>query len=161
MSEISLVKQLSGPECLDSMLSELRKKLRMNGRFQSHMAYPGYRAVLHLEFYPAASYIPSAEQTVEVENIPTAPDQTPKSVLVSDTPTVDEKVEIPVRSPNQVREDSEMPTPVLTQDAQGNPVEKWIKKPGRPPKNKYKGGSVAEGTEPLVTMVPTTIPVER
>jgi hypothetical protein len=156
MSEVSLVKQLSGPECLDSCLFELRKALRMNGRFSSHMAYPGFRAELAFKFYPAASYIPPVEQTVEVWNVPTAPDQTPKNVAVSQTAAVDVTVEIPIRPPNQVREDSDMPTPTLTQDEAGNQVEKWVNRKGGRPKNKVKGG---EGREPVVTMVPTAIPV--
>src|SRR5271165_5909423 len=99
MAEVSLVKQLSGPETLDSMLHELRSKLRMNGRFSSHMAYPGYHAVLKLEFYPAASYIPSFEQTVEVDTVPS-------DAVLSQTATVNETIHIPVRPPNEVREDA-------------------------------------------------------
>ena len=112
MPEISIPKQLSGPEALDSMMFELRQKLRMNGRFASHMAYPGYRAVLKIEFYPAASFIPSAEQEVEVNTVP-------DGAVLSQTATVAEVVEIPVRPPNQVREEAEMPTPVLSQNAEG------------------------------------------
>ncbi|HWF62926.1 MAG TPA: hypothetical protein VN666_21820 [Nitrospira sp.] len=151
--EVSLPKQLSGPEALESILFELRKKWRMNGRFQPHMAYPGYRARVTLEYYPAASFIPAIEQTVEL-------DTAPEGSVVSQTATVEETVEIPVRPPNQVREESDMPTPVLTQDEQGNNVEKWVKRSGRVPKNKVKGGHV-HGGEPEVTMVPTAIPVGK
>src|ERR1700679_538658 len=101
MGEISLPKQLSGPESLDSMLYELRQKLRMNGRFSSHMAYPGYRAVLKLEFYPAASFVPEVIQTIEVDKVFSGFD----GIILSQSPTVTETVEIPVRPPNQVRED--------------------------------------------------------
>lgn len=150
MADISLVKQLSGSEALDSMLAELRKKLRLHGRFQSHMAYAGYRAEISVKFYPAASFIPPIEATAEIESIPAG------SVL-SQTATVDESVEIPVRSPNQVREDADMPTPIMVQDEHGNPVEKWVNRKGKVPKNKVKGGE--SGREPAVTMVPTAIPV--
>jgi transcriptional regulator with XRE-family HTH domain len=152
MAEISLAKQLSGPEAMDSLLQELRQKLRMNGRFSSHMAYPGYRAVIKLEFYPAASFIPPLEQDFELGTVPTG-------AVLSQTATVVEEITIPVRPPNAVREHAEMPTPVLTQDENGNPVEKWVHKKGKVPKNKYKGGDVSEGSEPMVTMVPTAIPV--
>lgn len=152
MAEISLVKQLSGPEALDSMLHELRNKLRMNGRFGSHMAYPGYRAEISVKFYPAASAIPPIEQLIELDTVPT-------DSIVSQTATVTETVEIPVRPPNQVREDADMPTPVMVMDENGNPMEKWVKRKGKVPRNKYKGGDVREGTEPMVTMVPTAIPV--
>lgn len=146
MSEISLPKQLSGPEALDSMLHAIRQKLRMNGRFQSHMAYPGYRAEVLVKFYPAASFIPVVVQSVEVDN------QSSSGLVMSETATVEETVEIPVRSPNQVREEADMPTPVLAQDEHGNPVEKWVKRKGGPKKNTAKGGHV-NGGEPAVTMV--------
>lgn len=151
MAEISLVKQLSGPEALDSLLFEVRNKLRMNGRFSSHMAYPGYRAEISIKFYPEASFVPPVEQDIDI-------DRTTNAVL-SQTATVNETVSIPVRSPNKTREDADMPTPVLAQDQNGNPVEKWVNRKGKVPKNKYKGG-VAEGSEPAVTMVPTAIPVD-
>jgi hypothetical protein len=152
MAEISIPKQLSGPEALDSMLAELRKKLYMNGRFQSHMAYAGYRAEITVKFYPAASFIPPVEQEIEVEaqNGFRGFD----GVVISETATVDEQLEIPVRPPNQVREDADMPTPVLTHDDKGGTVEKWVKR-GKTPKNKVNGGNV--GKEPLQTMVPTAI----
>ena len=151
MADISLVKQLSGSEALDSMLAELRKKLRMNGRFASHMAYSGYRAEVTVRFYPAATFIPPIEQEIELQSIPS-------DAVLSQTATVNETVEIPVRSPNQVREDADMPTPVLAQDEHGNPVEKWVNRKGKVPKNVTKGGSVGKG--PAVTMVPTVIPVD-
>jgi hypothetical protein len=116
------------------------------------MAYPGYRAEITVKFYPAASFIPPIEQEVSIDTVP-------KDAIVSQTATVQETVEIPVRPPNQVREESDMPTPVLSQDQNGNPVEKWVKHKGRVPKNKVKGGDV--GKEPAVTMVPTEIPAEK
>jgi hypothetical protein len=153
MGEVSLVKQLSGTEALESMLAELRKRLSRNCRFDAHMAYAGYRAEISVKFYPAASFIPPAEQEIEV-------DQVQEGAVLSQTATADVTVEIPVRPPNQVREEADMPTPVLSQDANGNPVEKWVKKPGRAPRNKIKGGHV-DGGEPSVTMVPTAIPVSK
>ena len=152
MAEISLPKQLSGSEALESVLAELRKKLRTNGRFQPHMAYAGYRAEVTVKFYPAASFIPPIEQVVEVDTVP-------DGAVVSQAATVEQTVEIPVRPPNQVREEADLPTPVLTQDANGSPVEKWVKRKGAIPKNKVKGGNV--GPEPMQTMVPTAIPVEK
>ena len=146
MADISLTKQLSGSEALDSMLSELRKKLRMNGRFAQHMAYSGYRAEISLKFYPAVSFIPPIEQEIEITNIPDG------ASTLSQTATVEEKIEIPVRPPNQVREDADMPTPILTQDEHGYPVEKWVQRKGGVPKNKVRGGD-----GPMQTMVPTAI----
>lgn len=152
MVEISLPKQLSGPEVVESILAELRKKLRVNGRFHPHMAYAGYRAEVQVKFYPAASLIPPANYRVELE-------QVPSGATLSESATVEAEVEIPVRPPNKVREEAGLPTPVLTQDNQGNAVEKWVHRKGQVPKNKVRGGNVGE--EPAVTMVPTTIPVGK
>ena len=149
MAEISLAKQLSGPEALESLLHEVGKKLAGNGRFATHMAYPGYRAEVSVRFYPSASFIPEMEASVEVDTVP-------DGAIVSHTATVDETIEIPVRPPNRVREDADMPTPILSQDEHGNPVERWVKRKGKIPKNKVKGGE----TDSVVTMVPTAIPVE-
>ena len=80
----------------------------------------------------------------------------PENCVLSQTATVVEKVEIPVRPPNQVREDADMPTPVLVEE-NGIPVEKWVSRKGKVPKNKVRGAHL--GPEPVVTMVPTAIPV--
>jgi hypothetical protein len=136
---------------LDSILHALRQKLRMNGRFASHMAYAGYRAEIGIKFYPTASFVPPIEQSIELDTVPTG-------AVVSQTATVDESLEIPVRPPNKVREDADMPTPVLTQDENGNPVERWVNRKGQIPKNRVKGGEV--GSEPLQTMVPTAVVAE-
>jgi hypothetical protein len=143
MADISLTKQLSGSEALESMVLELRKKLRGNGRFAQHMAYSGYRAEITVKFYPAVSFIPPVEQVVEIDTVPTGS-------TLSQTATVEETVEIPVRPPNQVREDADMPTPILTTDEHGYPVEKWVNRKGGVPKNKVRGGN-----GPMQTMVPT------
>lgn len=154
MAEISLPKQLSGPEALESLLFEIGKALGRNGRFASHMAYSGYRAEVDVRFYPAASFIPPVDQSIEIDTVQ-------KDATVSQTATVDQTIEIPVRPPNKVREDANMPTPVLTMDAQGNMVERMVKRANQVPvpKNKVHGGSV--GYEPALTMVPTTIPVKK
>lgn len=154
MPEVSLAKQLSGTEALDSMLAALRSKLALNGRFHSHMAYSGYRAILRLEFHPAMSFIPSVDQTVEVENLA-------QGDVLAALPTVDVTVEIPIRPPNQVREESDMKTPVMALNEKGEMVEKWVHKGGKPPKNK-KGASLGrEGDTPLQTMVPTAFATEK
>jgi hypothetical protein len=154
--DVSIPKQLSGPEALDSMLHEVRKVLWTNGRFGPNMAYPGYRAEITVKFYPAASFIPAVEQEFKVEGGFIGFD----GVVLSETPTVTDVIEIPIRPPNKVREDSGMPTPILTQDANGQTIEKWVKGTHNgPKKNKVVGGHV--GPEPLVTMVPTSIPVAK
>ena len=42
-------------------------------------------------------------------------------------PMVTEHVEIPVRPPNQVREEADMPQPVLVTDSKGQGHEEWKK----------------------------------
>jgi len=132
-TEVSVAKPLSGTEALDSVLYELRRLLSRDGRFQSHMAYQAFRAVLDFKFYPAVGFTPPVERSLEI----TQGDQSD----VEEIPTVEEHLEIPVRPPNQVREEAEMPTPVLVTDALGKTEEKWVKRgPGRPRKNVVMGG---------------------
>ena len=153
MAQVSLAKTLSGPEALDSMLHEVRNKLRMNGRFLPHMAYPGYRAVVKVEFYPAASFIPDVQQTVEVQGGFIGFD----GIVLSETATVDTTIEIPVRPPNQVREEADMPLPVLADDGKGGTVEKWVKGKQAPKTAaKLRPGI---GPEPALTLTPTALPV--
>ena len=155
MAEISLAKGLTGREALDSMMFEVRQKLAMHGRFGVNMNYPGYRAEVSVKFYPAASFVPPLENELTVEHLTGAPGE-----VVSQTATVTETVEIPIRPPNAVREAADLPTPVLTQDSAGNTVEKWVKrKPGAVPKNKVRGAHL--GPEPAVTMVPTAIVAQK
>lgn len=142
MAEISLAKQLSGTESLESLLYEIRRKLQLNGRFAPHMAYPGFRAEISLRFYPSASFIPAIEQDFEIDTVP-------EGAIVSESPTVDVSIDLPLRPPNQVREESDMPTPILTQDENGNPLEKWVKRKGNIPKNSDKGE-----LDSVITMVP-------
>jgi hypothetical protein len=47
----------------------------------------------------------------------------------------DEKVVIVERPPNQVREEADMPTPVLVTAADGQASEKWVKKGAAPKQN--------------------------
>ena len=105
----------------------------------SHVAYSGFHAVIDFKFRPSMSFVPDVEREVVVQE----GDQTE----LLDEPTVTEKVEIPKRPPNQVREEAEMPQPVLVTDGQGQSHEEW-KKPGKTPKqpsvpkhNKVKGAA--------------------
>lgn len=154
MAEISLAKGLTGKEALDSMLHQVRQKLSMHGRFGVNMNYPGYRAVVRVEFYPAAAFVPPLEHELSVESLTGKPGE-----IVSQVAVVDETIEIPIMPPNRVREAAGMPTPVLTHDNAGNLVEKMVYRKPQPPKNVVRGGNL--GPEPAVTMVPTVIPVPK
>jgi len=133
-TEVSIPKPLSGAECLESLFAALRAALMKDDRFGSHMAYPGFRAVLDLKFYPHQSYIPDMERTLEVVE---------GEIGVEGTP-ITASVDLPVRPPNQVREEAGLPQPVLVTDGKGNSEEKWVKKGTMPPsvkvpKNKVMG----------------------
>lgn len=121
MKEISLAKLLSGNEVLESILYEMRQKLSRNSRFQQNMAYPAYRAEIKIRLFPSSAFIPPAEYDILAE-------ERPDGCEVSSVPSVEETIEVPVRPPNQVRVESELPLPVLSQDEKGNPVEKWVRK---------------------------------
>lgn len=115
-AEISIAKQLSGPECLDSCIATLRNALVKDDRFMPHMAYHGYTAEIAFKFTPYNSFAPPVDRVVSVFNgdLSTDPEA---SVTVN--------LEIPLRSPNVVREEAELPTPVLVTDGKGNTHEEW------------------------------------
>jgi hypothetical protein len=134
-SEVSIAKPLSGTESLDACLNSLRIALSKDDRFSSHMAYTGFRAVIDFKFYPVMTFVPDVERVVEVTEGEGEPET---------EPTVTETVEIPVRPPNQVREEADMPQPVLVTDSKGQGHEEWKRvakasPKGAVPKNKIRG----------------------
>ena len=132
-SEVSIAKDLSGTEALDSILAELRRILSMDGRFHSHKGYRGDRAKIRFEFYPAVGFTPPIEgRELALEN----GDLTD----VEENPTVDEEISVPMRPPNQVREEAGMPLPVLVTDNDGKSHEKWVQPKGDRPRNTVRGG---------------------
>ena len=134
-TEVSIAKPLSGTESLDACLTSLRAALAKDDRFSSHMAYTGFRAVIDFKFYPVMTFVPDIERTVEVVEGEGEPEK---------EPTVVETLEIPVRPPNQVREEADMPQPVIVTDSKGQGHEEWKKvaksaPKGSVPKNKIRG----------------------
>ena len=127
--EVSIAKQLAGNECLDSCMFELRKALAQDDRFSRHMSYPGFKAVIEFKFYPHQSYIPDIERTVQVEHNFTGFD----GVDFVESPDISKKIEIPVRAPNSVREETGLAQPVLVTDNKGQTHEEWKKVGSRPP----------------------------
>jgi hypothetical protein len=126
-SEVSIAKHLSGPEVLESILHSFRAAMNKDDRFMSHVAYSGYHAEVDFHFYPAMSFVPPLERNIRTEdgdlsNLQTVPE------------TV--KLEIPLRPPNEVREDADMPLPVLVTHSDGRQEEKWVKKGKAPKQNK-------------------------
>lgn len=126
MTETSIAKPLSGPECLDSCLDALRKALSKDDRFSSHMAYSGFRAIIQFKFYPQLSFVPAIERGLTVEE--------GEHNDIAESPTVDETVELPLRPPNQVREEAKLAQPILVSDGQGRSHEEWVKRDGPVPK---------------------------
>jgi hypothetical protein len=116
-SEVSIAKPLSGPECLESCLHALRMALSRDDRFMNHVAYTGFTATIDFKFRPSMSFVPDVERTVIVEE----GDQTE----LEKEPTVEARVELTQRPPNQVREEAGMKQPVLVTDGQGNSREEW------------------------------------
>ena len=130
-TEVSIAKDLSGTEALDSILFELRRILSMDGRFHSHKAYRGYRAKVRFEFYPAVGFTPPIERDLVLENGDLED--------IEESPTVDETLAVPMRPPNQVREEADMPTPVMVTDNEGRTHEKWVNGKGARPRNTAGG----------------------
>ncbi len=129
--ERSIPKRLSGGEALDSLMAEIYKRLCNHGHFHSHKAYQGYLAKVTVEFKPAMSFAPPLTDEFEIDQLDpgVAPDGDPLTVVV----------DIPMRPPNQVREEAGMDLPVEVEE-NGMKVEKWVKpskfrgktKPGTP-----------------------------
>lgn len=148
--ERSIAKRLSGGEALDSLCHQIRQKLAPRFRspadldvlmrgiwnrlarhedFHSHRGYHGYAATVRvrakdgeagvvLDFRPAMSY----------GRPPLHDNFTLPANCAFDGVTI----EIPVRPPNAVRTEAEMPLPVQVEE-QGQIVEKMV------PAAKYKG----------------------
>ncbi len=141
-SEVSIAKPLSGTECLDACMSSLRTALGKDDRFSTHMAYSGFRAVIDFKFMPSMTFVPDVERTVEVVDGDMVGAELTADMVNS--PTFGMIVEIPVRPPNQVREEAKMPQPVLVTDSKGQAHEEWktvgkAPKNAAVPKNKMKG----------------------
>ena len=126
-SEVSIAKPLSGTECLEAILYKIRETFSKDERFFGHMAYTGFTAEVVFNFYPQNSFIPPIERIMHIE--------VGEPVDVEDYDAKDEVVSLPLAPPNKVREDSDLPTPVLVTHNDGTFEEKWIKRRGRPPKN--------------------------
>jgi hypothetical protein len=124
-SEVSIAKPLSGPECLEACLYALKTALSKDDRFMNHVAYTGFTASIDFKFRPAMSFVPDVERTVDVG----AGDQS------NIGPETTEHIEIAKRPPNQVREEADMPQPVLVTDGQGQSREEWKKTSKAVPKN--------------------------
>ena len=141
--EKSIPKRLSGSEALDSLMDGIYKRLVAHGHFQSHKAYQGYGATVKIEFRPARSFSPPLTDDFVVEDLE------PGAEL--ENPYVD-IIEIPVRPPNQVREEAGLDMPVHVEEA-GQIVERFI------PPAKYKGRLKPTGKKPSTANMDTpTVP---
>ncbi len=139
-TEKSIPKRLSGDEALESLMGEIYKRLYNHGHFHSHKAYQGYSAKVTVEFRPAMSFTPPLTDEFEVSNLPSSADLDAVSEelrIAEATETI--TIDIPVRPPNQVREENGMDLPVHIEE-EGILKEKWVKpskfrgktKPGTP-----------------------------
>ena len=139
-TEKSIAKRLSGDEALESLMGEIYKRLFNHGHFHSHKAYQGYSAKVTIEFRPAMSFTPPLTDEFVVENLPSAEDlDAVAEELRLKAATEPITIEIPVRPPNQVREENNMDLPVHVEE-DGILKEKWVRpskfrgktKPGTP-----------------------------
>lgn len=121
--EKSIPKRLSGSEALQSLMDGIYKRLCAHGHFHSHKAYQGYSATVKIDFRPARSFSPPLTDDFTVDDVD------PGAELAEG---ITETIEIPVRPPNQVREDAGLDMPVQTEE-NGQIVERFI------PQAKYKG----------------------
>ena len=146
--EKSIPKRLSGTEALDSLMDGIYKRLCAHGHFHSHKAYQGYSATVKIDFRPARSFSPPLTDDFTVEDLE------PGAELADG---ITETIEIPVRPPNQVREDAGLDMPVQTEE-NGQLVERFISPA------KYKGrlkGQPRLSTANMNTpAVPGTNPVD-
>ena len=141
--EKSIPKRLSGNEALDSIMEAIYKRLSAHGHFHSHKAYQGYSATVKLDFRPARSFSPPLTDDFLVE------DYSPEADLGD---PITETIEIPVRPPNQVREEAGLDMPVQIEE-RGQLVERFI------PPAKYKGRLKPNGKKPSTASMDTpTVP---
>jgi hypothetical protein len=141
--EKSIPKRLSGNEALDSIMEAIYKRLSAHGHFHSHKAYQGYSATVKLDFRPARSFSPPLTDDFLVE------DYSPEADLGD---PITETIEIPVRPPNQVREEAGLDMPVQVEE-RGQLVERFI------PPAKYKGRLKPNGKKPSTASMDTpTVP---
>ena len=145
--EKSIPKRLSGSEALESIMEAIYKRLSAHGHFHSHKAYQGYSATVKIDFRPARSFSPPLTDDFTVEDLE------PEADLGEPVADI---IEIPVRPPNQVREEAGLDMPVQTEE-HGQLVERFI------PQAKYKGrlrGQPKPSTSSMdVPTVPGTSPV--
>jgi hypothetical protein len=130
--EKSIPKRLSGSEALDSIMEAIYKRLSAHGHFHSHKAYQGYSATVKLDFRPARSFSPPLTDDFVVDDLE------PDAELAEG---IAETVDIPVRPPNQVREEAGLDMPVQTEE-HGQLVERFI------PPARYKGRLKPNGRKP-------------
>ena len=141
--EKSIPKRLSGNEALESIMEAIYKRLSAHGHFHSHKAYQGYSATVKLEFRPARSFSPPLTDDFTVEDLDQGAEL---DAAMYDT------IEIPVRPPNQVREEAGLDMPVQVEE-RGQLVERFI------PPAKYKGRLKPNGKKPSTASMDTpTVP---
>ena len=140
--EKSIPKRLSGSEALESIMEAIYKRLSAHGHFHSHKAYQGYSATVKLEFRPARSFSPPLTDDFTVEDLD-------PGVILHESVT--ETIEIPVRPPNQVREEAGLDMPVQVEE-HGQLVERFI------PQAKYKGRLKGQPRLSTANMTSPTVP---
>jgi hypothetical protein len=146
--EKSIPKRLSGNEALESIMEAIYKRLSAHGHFHSHKAYQGYSATVKIDFRPARSFSPPLTDDFAVGDLTRLDDLSELVFDASEPVTID----IPVRPPNQVREEAGLDMPVQVEE-RGQLVERFI------PPAKYKGRLKPNGKKPSTASMDTpTVP---
>jgi hypothetical protein len=123
---VELSRQVKEPTQIDPFLRQMYTRLCAHGHFHSHKAYHGYSATVDLklegpdvtvklEFRPAMSFSPPLTDEFVVKD----------AGLGFVIGAVEMRVNIPVRPPNAVREESGMDMPVQVEE-NGVLVEKMV-----------------------------------
>lgn len=135
-AERTLNKPLSGPEIIESIVSDIRKTLERDCFLAPHMAYPSYSCDGQLNIKFQGTAVKSS--TAYVRASTGEPD--PSLPIQEETVSVD----VEPKPPNEVRRESGQAVPVLAKTATGKLEEKAVKyAPKGKPKTTTKGAMQA------------------
>lgn len=117
------------PAALDRLMKSIWDRLCRHEDFYGHRGYHGYAATIHIGSAEGSASVKVSFRPAMSYGRPPLNDEFMVPTTLSFEPVT---VEIPVRPPNAVREEAEMPMPVAVEQ-DGQVVEKMV------PASRYKG----------------------
>jgi hypothetical protein len=119
MAERTMLKQLSGSEIIEAVLDTLRTKMTRDCYLNPNNAYDFFEARIkvELDMHDTGSLVKSDHEIKILHG--DRPEEEDIEVVV-------DSVTIPAAAPNDVRQSTGQPIPVLTTDANGRQVEKSV-----------------------------------